>query len=134
VRIVKFYLIIQENSDEGYLIHSFKSKPIEPVEMTEIPPKKVDSGKAINVINLNETTTNILKIDTDTITKKFFNGSFQDLTLSDHQKMYNQFYEILKLVDEFKKENSSLITNSSIRSKTSIFNSEELKYPFPNEK
>jgi len=49
--------------------------------------------------------------------------------------MYNQFYDVLKLVNEFKKENFSLVSNSPIvRSKTSIFNSEELKSPLPNEK
>ena len=107
--------------------------------MTDIsPPLPKHPSSSTNLktnITLNETTKNILKIDTDSITKKFFfnPNSFQDMTITDHQKMFNQFKDVLKLVDEFKKENSGLVSNSPIRSngKVSIFNSEELKSPFP---
>jgi hypothetical protein len=102
--------------------------------MTEISPKKSEIlvNSTQNTINLNETTKNMLKIDTESLNKKFFNTPFEDLTMGDHQKMYNQFSDILKLVDEFKKENASLVTNSPMNSKLSMVDVEELKSPFPS--
>ncbi len=102
--------------------------------MTEMAPKTTELPK-LNIINLNETTKKILKIDTEALNKKFFNKPFNELTLNDQNKMYNQFQEVLKLIDDFKKENESL-TNIPIsnKAKVSIFNSEELKSPFPTEK
>lgn len=74
--------------------------------------QQAKNSQSDNSILLNDSTKKLLQVDTESINKKFFMNSFQDLTIGDQQKMFTQFYDILKLVDNFKKENAEIVIGS----------------------